>query len=357
MSKLRACVMGATGIVGQHFVRALDDHPYFELNVVTASKRSDGLGYKDATDWIVSERIPDSAQELQVSKTDAKIIVSNEVDLVFSALPSGVAYDIEAEIASRGLPVFSNAGAHRMNPLVPILIPEVNPEHLKLVELQDYDGGYIVTNSNCSVSGLVLGLKPLMPFVIKTVTVSTYQALSGAGRKGVASMDIQGNVIPFIANEEDKMRIEGQKILGTVQDRQVKPADFKVYASCARVSVMDGHLESVVVEFDAPVDVHEASQVLSEFTGPPQEMNLPSAPEKPIILLEERDRPQPRRDISITELGKGMDVKIGRLRSEDNRLSFFLLVHNTIRGAAGASVLNAEYAYAKGFLKKLEELT
>ncbi|MHA2384593.1 MAG: aspartate-semialdehyde dehydrogenase, partial [Candidatus Thorarchaeota archaeon] len=224
-------------------------------------------------------------------------------------------------------------------------------------EHQEYDGGYIVTNSNCSVSGLVFGLKPLMPFVIKTVTVSTYQALSGAGRNGVSSMDIQGNVIPFIANEEDKMRIEGQKILGTYQEGLVKPADFKVYASCARVPVMDGHLESVVLELDAPVDVSEASRVLSEFKGPPQELNLPTAPERPITLLDDHDRPQPRRDTLMSESGKGMDVKIGRIRSEDNRLSFFLLVHNTIRGAAGASILNAEYAYAKGILKKREEVT
>ncbi|MFW9864138.1 MAG: aspartate-semialdehyde dehydrogenase, partial [Candidatus Thorarchaeota archaeon] len=304
MSKLKACVMGATGIVGQHFVRALDDHPYFELSLVTASERSEGVEYGEITDWIVSERVPDAARQLQVNRTDAEAIASNGVDLVFSALPSGRAYDIEAELASRGLPVFSNAGAHRMSAHVPILIPEVNPEHLGLIDSQEYDGGYIVTNSNCSVSGLVFGLKPLMPFVIKTVTVSTYQALSGAGRNGVASIDIQGNVIPFIANEEDKMRIEGQKILGTFQDGLVKPADFKVYASCARVPVMDGHLESVVVEFDAPIDVDEASQILSVFSGPPQELRLPTAPEKPITLLEEQDRPQPRRDISVTEAGK-----------------------------------------------------
>jgi aspartate-semialdehyde dehydrogenase len=330
--------MGATGIVGQHFVRYLDDHPYFELSLVTASERSEGLEYSDATDWIVTERIPDSAHQLQVSATDADRIASTKVDLVFSALPSGPAYTIETELASRGIPVFSNAGAHRMNSRVPILIPEVNPEHLGLVEHQEYDGGYIVTNSNCSVSGLVFGLKPLMPFVIKTV-------------------DIQGNVIPFIANEEDKMRIEGQKILGTYQEGLVKPADFKVYASCARVPVMDGHLESVVLELDAPVDVSEASRVLSEFKGPPQELNLPTAPERPITLLDDHDRPQPRRDTLMSESGKGMDVKIGRIRSEDNRLSFFLLVHNTIRGAAGASILNAEYAYAKGILKKREEVT
>jgi aspartate-semialdehyde dehydrogenase len=348
--------MGATGIVGQYFVRTLDDHPYFELSLVTASERSEGLEYRTATDWIVSERIPDEAEQLRVAKTDAEIIASHEVDLVFSALPSGPAYDIEAALASRGLPVFSNAGAHRMDAHVPILIPEINSEHLGLIHYQERDGGYIVTNSNCSVSGLVFGLKPLMPFVINAVTVSTYQALSGAGRNGVASMDIQGNVIPYIANEEEKMRIEGQKILGTFQDGFVKPADFKVYASCVRVPVMDGHLESVVVELDAPVDVDEAAEALSRFRGPPQEIDLPTAPERPILLLEEDDRPQPRRDIMITESGKGMDVKIGRLRGEGNRLSFFLLVHNTIRGAAGASVLNAEYTYAKGILKSREEV-
>ncbi|MGY5854518.1 MAG: aspartate-semialdehyde dehydrogenase [Candidatus Thorarchaeota archaeon] len=348
MSKLRACVLGATGMVGQHFIRILDNHPTFEVGVVTASQRSLGKEYGDATDWIVSGAVPEPVKNLDVIGTNSKEILQQEVDIIFSALPSDVALTIESELAQEDLPVFSNAGAHRMDDAVPILIPEINPHHLDLVENQDKGDGFIITNSNCSTSGLVFGLKPLEEFGIRVVTVSTYQAISGAGRKGVSSMDILGNVIPFISNEEEKMAAETKEILGTIENGKVKPADFDVNASCVRVPVQDGHLESIVVDLEEFIEVEHITEIMNNFTGEPQSLNLPTAPSNPIVVLNESDRPQPMRDLFLDESDLGMTVKIGRLRKQGDRLNMFLLVHNTIRGAAGASVLNAEFALAKG---------
>lgn len=348
MAKLRTCVLGATGVVGQQFIRILENHPSFEVSVVTASQNSVGAEYGAATDWIVSSAVPDSVQNIDVTATVSKEILKQDVDLVFSALPSVVAFNIEAELAEGGLPVFSNAGAHRMEDDVPILIPEINPSHLDLVKEQNYRDGFIVTNSNCSTSGLVFGLKPLEKFGIRFVTVSTYQAVSGAGRNGVASMDILGNVIPFISYEEEKLVIETKEILGTFDNGKVKPADFDVNASCARVPVLDGHLESIVVDLEESVEVDRIIETMKGFTGEPQSLNLPTAPSTPIEVLNESDRPQPKRDLSVEEGDLGMAVKIGRIRKQGAHLNMFLLVHNTIRGAAGASVLNAEFALARG---------
>jgi aspartate-semialdehyde dehydrogenase len=348
VNKLRACVLGATGMVGQHFIRILDNHPTFEVGVVTASQRSLGREYGDATDWFVSGAVPEPVKTLDVIETTSKEILKQEVDIVFSALPSDVAFDIESELAQGGLPVFSNAGAHRMDDDVPILIPEINPRHLELVENQDYGEGFIVTNSNCSTSGLVFGLKPLEEFGIRSVTVTTYQAISGAGRTGVSSMDILGNVIPFISNEEEKMAVETREILGTIEHGKVKPAEFVVNASCVRVPVQDGHLESIVIDLEESFEVEHVVEKMNNFSGEPQSLNLPTAPENPIVVLNESDRPQPMRDLSLDKGDLGMTVKIGRVRKQGGRLNMFLLVHNTIRGAAGASVLNAEFALAKG---------
>lgn len=351
MSRLRACVLGATGMVGQHFIRILENHPNFEVGLVTASTRSKGMEYGDATDWIVSNTIPESVERMTVIPTGSDEILKHDVDLVFSALPSNIALDVESELAQSGLPVFSNAGAHRMDGDVPILIPEINPDHLELVKEQNYGDGFIVTNSNCSTSGLVFGLKPLQEFGIKSVVVSTYQAVSGAGRNGVSSMDILGNVIPFISNEEEKMVTETKEILGDLNGGKVIPAAFDVNASCVRVPVQDGHLESVVVDLEESVEIDEITNIMNNFTGEPQSLNLPTAPTHPIVVLDEYDRPQPKRDLSFDNGDLGMSVKIGRLRKQGFRLNMFLLVHNTIRGAAGASVLNAEFALAKGVFK------
>ena len=352
MKKLRVGILGATGIVGQHFVKILHNHPSFELVLLTASQHSSGMQYSDATDWIASPEIPPDVSEAEVKKTDVQTILEHEIDIAFSSLPSTIASKVEGDIARAGIPVFSNAGAYRNEDTVPILIPEINPDHISLIDSQEYDHGFIITNSNCSTSGLVFGLKPLMQFGIKSVMVTTFQAVSGAGRHGVASLDILGNVLPFIANEETKLENETKKILGKLEGLKVKHADFEINASCARVPVMNGHLESVVVELEHEISVEETKDAFVQFTGEPQKLQLTSAPEKPIICCSENDRPQPKRDLDDL----GMAVKIGRVRRKGARLNFFLLVHNTIRGAAGASVLNAEFALAKGHLDHLKKV-
>lgn len=351
MKRLRICILGATGIVGQHFIRILHDHPFFEIVAVTASPCSEGLEFGKATDWIVSGSIPPDVSNMVVQETQLGKILKVDPDIIFSALPSGVALDIESDLARAGLPVFSNAAAHRMEEAVPILIPEVNPEHLKLVNYQDYGDGFIITNSNCSTSGLVMVLRPLIEYGIRNITVTTFQAVSGAGRKGVASMDILNNVIPFISREEEKIANETCKILGHLENGRVVSAPFDMNASCARVPVLDGHLESVVIEFEAPVNAETATKTMSGYTGEPQALKLPTAPPRPLITMYEQDRPQPKRDLTLSEPELGMAVRVGRIRAHQNRLNMFLLVHNTIRGAAGASVLNAEFARAKGVLK------
>jgi len=351
VGKLRACVLGATGIVGQHFVRILVGHPLFEIVAVTGSPRSIGKEYSQATDWIVSRDLPGLVGQMNVQATTPACVLKADVDVIFSALPSSVAYDIEAELARNDFPVFSNAGAHRMDEDVPILIPEINPAHLDLIKEQKFGDGFIITNSNCSTSGLVFGLKPLQQFGIISVIVSTYQAVSGAGRTGVSSMDILGNVIPFISNEEEKMIAETKKILGTLENSKVVPASFDVNASCVRVPVQDGHLESVVLNLEEPVDIEHVCELMRNFRGEPQALELPTAPSQPIVVLSSQDRPQPKRDLSLGDGDLGMVVKVGRLRKQGDRLNMFLLVHNTIRGAAGAAVLNAEFAHAKGVFR------
>ncbi len=351
MKKLKAGILGATGVVGQQFVRILSNHPYFEVTAVTGSTKSSGKTYNDASDWSFTNFLPEEVNNLIVLDTDAKALLRNDIDLVFSALPASVAYDLENQLASAGVPVFSNASAHRMKESVPILIPEINPSHLNLVSSQLYDGGFIVTNSNCSTSGLVFGLKPLMDFGIEDVVVTTYQAVSGAGRNGVGSMDILGNVIPYITNEETKIVQETKRILGKNENGKIVPASFDVNASCARVPVLNGHLESVVVQLESEFSVDQIIETYNSFRGEPQTLGLPTAPTKPIIVKQEPDRPQPTRDLSLHVGDLGMAVKIGRVRKHKNRLNFFLLVHNAIRGAAGASVLNAEFARAKGMLE------
>ncbi|MGY5853913.1 MAG: aspartate-semialdehyde dehydrogenase [Candidatus Thorarchaeota archaeon] len=351
MSKLRACVLGATGLVGQQFVRLLHNHPKFELVTLAASSNSAGKSYRESTEWAMEGTIPDKVADICVIETRLDEIVSNNVDIAFSGLPSDVALDIEAGLASKGVHVFSNAGAHRRNPSVPILIPEINPDHLNLVNFQKFGAGFIVTNSNCSTSGLVFGLKPLMKYGIKQVFVTTYQAISGAGKTGVASMDILGNVIPYIGGEEEKVEWETREILGSLVDGSVRPAEFDVNASCARVPVVNGHLESVVIRLSEDVGTEQIVSDFESFAGEPQNLNLSMAPGNPIEILNQEDRPQPVRDLTHDNDPHGMAVKIGRVRKKGLYLNFYLLVHNTMRGAAGASVLNAEYALSRGHLR------
>ncbi len=351
MGKIKVGVLGATGIVGQQFVRILSDHPHFEIELLAASERSAGMRYAERVTWMVSESVPESVKEMKLCSIE--YAMKSDVDVFFSALPSSVAREVERELRERKKKVFSNASAFRMDEDVPIIIPEVNSEHLKLVERQlERYGGFIVTNSNCSTSGLVMVLKPLMEFGLKFVSVSTYQAISGAGVNGLSALKIHGNVIPYIAKEEEKIEKESKKILGTLHAGKIVPAEYDIAATCCRVDVKDGHLESVYMEFEKKVVPEEIAEKLRNFRGFPQRENLPSAPENPIVVHDEIDRPQPALDLYTTpsNLKKGMSVHVGRIRRVARGIALVLLVHNTIRGAAGSSVLNAETALKMGYL-------
>ncbi len=344
---LKAAVLGATGNVGQIFVQLLEGHPWFEVSVVAASERSKGRTYGEASRWRQSTPIPEAVAQMKV--VDIIPDAVKDVDVVFSALPSAVAGKTEEDFALAGYVVVSNASAHRMDPDVPMLNPEINCSHVSLIEEQrrkrKWDGA-IVTNPNCSTTVLTLPLKPIYDeFGIKSVIVSTMQAISGAGYPGVASMDIVDNVIPFIGGEEEKMETETQKILGSPS----KPADFMVSASCNRVPTIDGHMMSVFVETKQKAEPKAVVAAIENFVGEPQELNLPSAPKKPVIVTQEKNRPQTRLDRME---GKGMSVVVGRIRKDPvlNGVKFMALGHNTIRGAAGCGVLNAEYLKVKKFI-------
>ncbi|MBD3192711.1 MAG: aspartate-semialdehyde dehydrogenase [Candidatus Heimdallarchaeota archaeon] len=353
VKKLRTAILGATGIVGQQFIRLLANHPYFEVVAVTASEKSVGKRYDSTVDWFFREEIPEFAKEKIICETDPHSLLKRDVELVFSALPSIIAKRIEPLLAEEGLYVFSNASANRMEENVPILIPEINASHLNLVKTQQFNEGFIVTNSNCCTSGFVFGIKPLLSFKVKTAFVTTYQAVSGAGRHGVSSLDILGNVIPFVPNEEKKIEQETKKILGKYQQNQIKWADFYINASCARVPVKNGHLESIVLELEEELSLEKVENIFNNFSGEISQYNLPTAPKKPIIVSTEKDQPQPARVRHTTQQneGEGMNISIGRIRKKGSFLNFFLLVDNLVRGAAGASILNAEFAKAKNFLR------
>lgn len=350
-NKAKAVVLGATGLVGQHFVRLLEGHPYFELAGLASSPRSAGAKYGSAVPWIVGGSVPSSAAGLDILDCAADALCSGGARVAFSALPGSVADGLEPELRRRGLFVFSNASSRRLDPDVPILVPEINPDHLELARGQASTwGGAIVTNSNCSTAGLVLVLKPLERFGLAAVTVTTFQAISGGGRRGVAAMDIAANVIPFIRDEESKMSRESRKILGRLAAGEVRAAEFQVNASCCRVPVRDGHLLSLRLDFDRPIDAGEARQALAGFRGLAQDLRLPTAPERPVLMRDEEDRPQPVLDAmaGLPERARGMAVTVGRLRGRGRSLNCFALVHNTIRGAAGACLLNAELAFRQG---------
>jgi aspartate-semialdehyde dehydrogenase len=338
-------ILGATGAVGQRMVTLLASHPGFVLAEVAASERSSGKRYADATKWILPGDIPESVAGLVVTGVDAPL----RSPLVLSALDASVADEIEPLHAGRGRLVVSNTKSFRMREDVPLVIPEVNPDHLALIDRQPWSvqGGGLVTNPNCSVVGLAMALAPLhRAFGIESCVVTTLQALSGAGYPGVPSLDSLGNVVPFIDGEEEKIEREPKKILGRLSDGLVVDAEFPISVSVNRVSVRDGHTESVFVRLGKRASLDDIRQALESFTGEPQRLGLASAPRRPIVVRDERDRPQPSRDV---EAGNGMTVTVGRLRADpvfDAR--FTLLVHNTVRGAAGAALLNAELLAATG---------
>jgi aspartate-semialdehyde dehydrogenase len=347
--KLRAGVLGATGLVGQRLVSLLADHPWFELTEVAASERSSGKTYAEAVRWHLDAPIPSAARDLVVRSLTPAL----ECDFVFSALDSSVAGGAEEDFARAGYPVVSNSRIHRTDPDVPLLIPEVNPSHLEAIPLQQknrgYDTGFIVTNPNCSTAGLVLVLKPLAEaFGLEKIFVVTLQAMSGAGYPGVASLDIQGNVVPFISGEEEKMESEPQKLLGKWNGERFVDAGLGISAHCNRVPVLDGHLECVSLGLKKIASLEEVREALREFEVSSELAALPSALRNPIVVLEEQDRPQPRRDVNV---GAGMAAVVGRVREcslLDIKLT--LLSHNLVRGAAGAALLNAELLAARGFL-------
>ncbi len=353
MTRIPVAVLGATGNIGQRFVSLLQGHPFFEPAVLCSSDRK--VGGRLADYW----RLDDVALDPDVGTTellpmDPKVLVRSGAVAAFSALPTEVAGSLESEAARAGVKVFSNASSHRMEDDVPLLVPEVNPDHIALVEQQRTyrHGGFLATNPNCSITGLVLALKPLADaFDFSEVHVATYQALSGAGYPGVPSLDIVANVVPFIESEEEKMRREAKKILGAWRDG-ILPSPLDVWASCARVAVREGHLEAVSIPLHEDVEPEEVARVLSSFRGEPQRRRLPTAPREPIVVRSERNRPQPLLDVNAgePERARGMAASVGRIRVTGRNLRFFVLSHNTLRGGAGGSLLNAELAHRRGYL-------
>jgi aspartate-semialdehyde dehydrogenase len=352
--KLRVGILGATGMVGQRFIQLLEDHPQFEITALAASDRSKGKSFQDACTWRLAGEMPEFVKSMVVQAPEPPL----DCDLVFSSLPGDIARESEGSFAKAGYPVISNSSAYRMDADVPLLIPEVNHEHLALLDVQRQNGGdsnrgFIVTNPNCSTIMLALALAPLhQHFGVQSVVATTMQALSGAGYPGVASLAISDNVLPFIDGEEEKIEQETLKILGEVGDGEIRDAAMQVSAQCHRVNVSDGHLAAVRVKLVRSASIDEVSEALSSFTALPQELKLHSAPERPIIVRDEPDRPQPRQD---RDAGAGMSVTVGRL-IPDNVMDyrFVALSHNTVRGAAGAAILNAELLIATGRLKQGE---
>ncbi len=344
---IKVAILGSSGIVGQKFIQLLLEHPWFAITAVSGSERSVGLKYGDAIAHKCNHDFPENILELQVLPAVPKAF--NDAEIIFSAIPSDKAGKIEEDFAKAGLIVCSNASSHRMDEDVPILNPEVNGAHIDLIDEQrrrrEWDGA-IITNPNCTTAILSLSLKPILDkFGIRRTIVSTMQALSGAGYPGVPSIDVIDNVIPFIQNEEEKVQNETLKILST----KSKKAEFKISSSCHRVSTIDGHLEAIFLEPEIKTSPEEIIETMDSFIGEPQKLGLPSAPKKPIIVNLKNDRPQPRLDRMA---GNGMAVVVGRVRKDDalEGIKYVALGHNTIRGAAGCSILNAEYLRIKNYI-------
>ena len=345
--QLEVGILGATGMVGQQFVRLLEGHPWFKTAWLGASERSEGRSYREAMKWRLSTPPPESVLSMGVDACTP----GRAPKILFSALDAGAAKDIEPAFAAAGHVVVSNARSFRMFADVPLVIPEVNPDHLSLIARQRRERGWtgaIVTNPNCSTVVLTVVLAALRKFGISRVMVTTLQAVSGAGYPGVASLDILGNVVPAISGEEEKMESETQKILGTLERDNVTPHPMIVSATTTRVPVIDGHTESVSIELEQRPSLEAVRAALESFRGRPQELGLPSAPPAPIVYMEAPDRPQPRLDV---ERGNGMTVSVGRIRPcSILGTKLVALGHNTVRGAAGAAILNAEMMVAEGML-------
>ena len=348
MKRTQVGVLGATGAVGQRFVQLLDGHPWFELATVAASERSAGRTYGEACAWKLDTPMPAAARDLVVRAVEPTL----DCGIVFSALDANVAGPVEEAFAAAGYAVLSNSRNHRMADDVPLLVPEVNPDHAKLIPVQRKRRGwtgFIATNPNCSTATLVLALAPLeRRFGLKAVAVTTLQAISGAGYPGIPSLDIVGNVVPFIAGEEEKIERETKKILGKLGSEAVAPLPAIVSAQTTRVPVVDGHTAAVFVTLGSDPGLEAVRDAFRGFEGVPQQRHLPSAPAHPVLLMDAEDRPQPRLDINLE---RGMASVVGRVRACPLMgYKFIVLGHNTIRGAAGASILNAELLHSEGLM-------
>ncbi len=348
--KIPVAVLAATGSVGQRFIQLLDNHPWFQVVAVTGSDRSIGQPYAKVCRWILADPIPESVREMVVLPSDPSS--TKNIPLVFSALPADIAREVEPEFAKAGIAVCSNASAYRRDPEVPILLPEVNPSHLDVIESQRLHHnwkGCIVTNSNCTSTGLTVALKALQDaFGLTKLFAVSMQALSGAGYPGVPSLDILDNVIPYIGGEEDKVEWETRKMLGSVAGSEIELANFSVSAHTNRVAVSDGHMVCASVEFENKTSISEVIDAVRSYQAPEISRSLPSAPNPVIIYREEDDRPQPRLDRMA---GQGMATVVGRIRPDPLfDYKFVVLSHNTIRGAAGGSIYNAELMVSKGLI-------
>lgn len=349
-SDLPTAIVGAGGLIGQHFARLLGDHPFFPAPLLVGSARSRGERYRDA--WQLPEPLPGSLEDRRLEVATPGRLARRGVRVVFSALPSGTAAGFETDCRRRGLHVFSNAADHRMDPDVPLLVPEVNAAHLTGLGPRPRGRGLLVTNPNCTAAGLVLALAPVWALLRPVrVHVATFQALSGAGLPGVPSLAVVDNVLPYIRGEEEKVDAESNRLLGTVRSGRVRPAGVRFLAQCARVAVRDGHLEAVTVEARRR-PTHRALESAWRGFDPLASRGLPTAPSPPVELRPEADRPQPLRDrwAGSPARARGMAATVGRVRWEPPFLRFFVLSHNAVRGGAGGSVLNAELAAAEGLL-------
>lgn len=350
---IEVAVLGATGAVGQRFIQLLENHPWFRVAEVVASDRSSEKSYAEATRWVLSGSIPESVAGLTVKSLDATLTSP----IVFSALPSNVAAEVEARLAAEGHAVCSNASTYRMAEDVPLLMPEVNAEHLRLIERQRAERGWkgaLVTNSNCTAAPVVMALAPLRQFKPEVLHVVSMQAVSGAGYPGVPSLDILDNVIPYIGGEEEKLKIEPSKMLGDYTNGEISPLVMTVSAACNRVPVLDSHLVCVSARFAEKPRLEDIYEAWETFRGPDPVPSLPSAPNPPLVVMREKHRPQPRRD---RDAGNGMAAVVGRLRPcEVLDVQFIALAHNTIRGAAGCSILNAELMVAQGYITAAQEV-
>ena len=344
-----AIVLGATGTVGQRFIQLLERHPWFKVVAVTGSDRSIGQRYEDACHWLMTTPIPEDIRQMRILPSEPHGV---DAAIAFSALPADSALEIEPAFARAGIAVCTNASTYRQEPDVPLLLPEVNPDHIALIQLQRRRRGWsglIAANPNCTITGLTIALKPIQDaFGLKQLMLVSMQAISGAGFPGISSYDIMDNVVPFIQGEEEKLEFEPRKMLGRLVDEEIELAEVQISAQANRVPVVEGHTVCASILCEAPIDASEALQEMEAYRAPEISLGLPSTPDPVIQVRKETNRPQPRLDIQV---GRGMTTVVGRIRKDRLfHLKFVVVSHNTVRGAAGGSIYNAELLAAQNLL-------